>query len=90
MRDLEHKPYGEHLGELTLLSLEKRRLREDLIAVYSYMMGGCGKVGGLFYVTSDRTRGNGLKLCQGRFRLDIRNITSLKEWSGAGMGCPGK
>ena len=54
--------------------MEKRRLRGDLRAAFEYLKGSyrkqrdrlCGRVCG------DRTRGNGFRVKEGRFRLDMR------------------
>jgi len=75
MMGLEHKSYGKHLRELGLFSLEQWRLRGELITLYSDLKGSCGEVGGFLcsQITSNRMRVSGLKLPQGRFRLDIRN-----------------
>jgi len=57
-----------------LSGLGKRRLKGDLIALCSFLRRGCGEGGAELFClgSSDRTCGNGSKLHQGRFSLDIR------------------
>jgi len=55
-----------------LSSLEKRRLRGNLIAHCSFLRRGREERGAEIFSLgpNDRTHGNGSKLHQGRFRLD--------------------
>jgi len=87
IRGLEPLCWEERLGELGLLSLGKRRLWGDLRAAASAWRG-CERAGeGLVTrVWGDGTRGDGFRLKEGRFRLDIRKkffmLRVVRPWPG--------
>jgi len=58
IRGMEHFSYGEKLRELGLFSLEKRRLRRDLIEACQCLKGAYKKYGDKLFSRAccDRTR----------------------------------
>ncbi|KAK4812867.1 hypothetical protein QYF61_024164 [Mycteria americana] len=74
IRGMEHLCYEDRLRELGLFSLEKRRLWGDLLVAFQGLKGAYKKDGDRLFRRGccDRTRGNGFKLEEERFRLDVR------------------
>jgi len=94
IRGLEHLSYEERLGEFVLFSLKKRRLRGNIIAAFQYLKVAYKKAGEGFSrsVCSDRTRGNGFKWKESRFRLDRRkeffSMRVVRHWKSWWMPAP--
>lgn len=74
-------------GNWGCLGLEKRRLRGGHITLYRHLEGDYSEEG---VVSIRQYVGQGLKLCQVRFRLGIRKKCFLKKWLDIGMVCPGR
>ena len=87
IKGLEHLSYEERLCDLGLFSLEKRRLRGDLINVYKYLR--CRRqrdVDRLFSaVRGNRTRGNGHKLKHWKFCTNVHKnffmVRVMEHWN---------
>ncbi len=79
IHSIRNLPYEERLKRLNLHSLERRRVRGDLIEVYKWMTGiNKGDIGSILIVNQEnRTRNNGFKLDKFKFKREIG-----KNWFG--------
>ena len=87
IRGQEKRPYDKRLRAMGLFSLQKRRLRGDLVATYKFIRGAHQDLGERLFTRAPQgmTRSNGHKLHCDRFRLDIRKnfftVRAPKVWN---------
>ena len=79
IHNIRNLPYEERLKRLNLHSLERRRVRGDMIEVFKWFKGiNKGDINRVLKLSNhNRTRSNGYKLDKFRFRKDIG-----KNWFG--------
>ena len=88
IQDLEHHPSKDRVRELRIFALEKRRLWGGLIKLQCLRRGYKKEGDRLFSrVCDDKTKGNGFKLKERSFRIDIRRKVftvvkrAVKQWN---------
>jgi len=94
IRGLEHLSYKERPSKLGLCRLEKRRLGGDLTVVFQYVKEAYKQERDWLSTWSDsgRTRGNGLKVKERRFKSDVKKCFNtggaLAQAAQSSCGCP--
>uniref|UniRef100_A0A803SPL3 Kinesin-like protein n=1 Tax=Anolis carolinensis TaxID=28377 RepID=A0A803SPL3_ANOCA len=77
----------EQLKEFSMFSLQKRRLRGDLIAMYKYVRGSHREGSAILFSPAPETRmwNNGFKLQERRFHQNIRKdfltVRVVRQWN---------
>ena len=87
IKGLEHLSYRERLSDLGLFSLEKRRLRGDLISVYKYLRCGRQRDEARLFsaLCGNMTKGNDYKLKHRKFHTNVHKnfftVRVTEDWN---------
>ena len=87
IRGMEELSYEKRSEELNLFTLEKRRLRGDMINMYKYIRGPYSELGVELFtlLSTQKTRGHSLRLEEKRFHIQIRKgcftVRTVKMWN---------